>query len=108
MSDALPLPARPNLEQYRKLAKDLQHACQSGGPDAVQAWAWQWVETLARLQYGEITPETQPSIAAGTDGVARHWRKLRPPCTLVGAQFFIARCHGFASWPKFLEHLRGM
>ncbi len=30
MSDALPLPPRPNLNQYKKLAKDLQHACKSG------------------------------------------------------------------------------
>jgi hypothetical protein len=29
MSDALPLPPRPNLGQYKKLAKDLQGACNS-------------------------------------------------------------------------------
>ncbi len=29
MSDALPLPPRPNLEQYKKLAKELRQACQS-------------------------------------------------------------------------------
>lgn len=27
--DSLPLPARPNLEQYRKLAKGLLKACKS-------------------------------------------------------------------------------
>jgi ankyrin repeat protein len=26
-------------------------------------------------------------------------------CTLAGAQFLVARCHGFVSWPKFVAHL---
>jgi ankyrin repeat protein len=26
-------------------------------------------------------------------------------CTLASAQFLVARCHGFASWPKFVKHL---
>jgi hypothetical protein len=39
MSDALPLAARPNLDQYKKLAKDLQRACKSGDADAVRAWS---------------------------------------------------------------------
>jgi len=39
MSDALPLPPRPNLEQYKKLAKDLQHACKPGDPGAIRDWA---------------------------------------------------------------------
>jgi hypothetical protein len=30
MSDALPLPPRPNLEQYKKRAKDLVKICKSG------------------------------------------------------------------------------
>src|SRR5262249_27688794 len=29
-------------------------------------------------------------------------------CTLTGAQFFIARCHGFTSWRKFISHLEGL
>ena len=39
MSDALPLPPRPNLEQYRKLAKDFQRACKSSQPSAIRDWA---------------------------------------------------------------------
>jgi hypothetical protein len=42
MSDALPLPPRPNVEQYRKLAKDLLHASRSGDPGAVGDWAARW------------------------------------------------------------------
>ena len=59
MSDALPLPPRPNLEQYKKLAKDFQHACKSGDPGAIRDWAARWAETLARLQGLEITPEVR-------------------------------------------------
>ena len=29
MSDAHPLPPRPDLDQYKKLAKDFQRACRS-------------------------------------------------------------------------------
>jgi hypothetical protein len=45
MSDALPLPSRPNLDHYRKVAKDLQLACRSQKPDAVRDWAKRLVET---------------------------------------------------------------
>ena len=37
--DALPLPLRPNLERYKKLAKDLVKACKSADPDAIGDWA---------------------------------------------------------------------
>ena len=35
--DAKELPARPSLEQYKKLAKELVKACQSGAPEAIRA-----------------------------------------------------------------------
>ena len=47
--DVLPLPPRPSLEQYRKRAKDLARAHQSGDSGALRAWATQWIEALARL-----------------------------------------------------------
>ena len=59
MSDALPLPPRPNIEQYKKLARDFQHACKSGEPAAVREWAAGWTEALARLQGRVVTPELQ-------------------------------------------------
>jgi hypothetical protein len=55
MSDALPLPPRPNLEQYKKLAKDFQHACKSSDSNAIRQWAAHCVETITRLQGVEIT-----------------------------------------------------
>jgi len=48
MSDALPLPPRPNLGQYKKLARGLQAACKSTEPDAVLNWAAAWA-TLAQV-----------------------------------------------------------
>ena len=50
MSDALPLPPRPNLEQYKKLARDFQNACKSTDPTAIRRQVARWLETLAQLQ----------------------------------------------------------
>jgi ankyrin repeat protein len=114
MSDALPLPPRPNIEQYKKLARDLQHACKSGDPAALREWAARWAEALARLRGRPATPENEKEIGGDTERVDRQWRKFQKSnepaarCTLAGAQFFVAVCHGFASWPKFAKHLEGL
>jgi hypothetical protein len=47
MSDALPLPPRPNPEQYKKLAKDFQLACKSSDSGAIRQRATRWAETIA-------------------------------------------------------------
>ena len=114
MSDALPLPPHPNLEQYKKLAKDLQHACKSGDAGAIRDWAARWTETLARLRGQAMAPESQREIRGDIERVERQWRKIQKTsehvdrCTLAGAQFFVARCHGFASWPMFAKHLEAL
>src|SRR5215813_5164671 len=111
MSDALPLPPRPNLEQYKKLAKDFQHACKSSAPGAIRDWAARWAETIAGLQGLEITPEIRRQIDFEAELMERRWNKFKQTneraarCTLASAQFFVARGHGFASWPKFARHL---
>ncbi len=90
MSDALPLPPRPDLAQYRKLAKELKEACRSGDPAAIGAWV------------DRVAPRD-------ADRLLRRWTEFRAaqkhkdPCALTRAQFFLAREHGFASWPKFAE-----
>jgi len=114
MSDALPLPPRPHLEQYKKLAKDFQHACKSGDTGAVRDWAARWAEQLARLQGLEITPAVQRQIAFEAERIEQRWRKFKQTneraarCRLSDAQFFVARGHGFASWPKFTKHLEAL
>lgn len=48
--DVLPLPPHPNLEQYRKLAKELVKACKSADAEAIHSWTSHWVNNLIRLQ----------------------------------------------------------
>jgi ankyrin repeat protein len=77
------LPARPNLEQYKKQAKDLARDCGLGVPDA-----------LARVQRHHPRFTTDPGQQARSPRVA-----------LTDAQLVIAREHGFESWPKFAAHI---
>src|SRR5262249_56713271 len=48
--DALPLPARPDLEQYKKLGKSLLKACKSQptNPNSIDDWAERWVSRLVK------------------------------------------------------------
>jgi len=114
MSDALPLPPRPNLEQYKKLAKDFQRACKSSAPGAIRDLAARWAETIAGLQGLEITPEVRRQIDFESERMEHQWNKFKQTneraarCTLASAQFFVARGHGFASWPKFAKHLEAL
>lgn len=88
--DVVPLPARPNLEQYRKQAKDLVKACSTGAPDAFREWAARW-----------------PDHAEEIERFARE-TLTRRDCALTAAQFVVARVHGFESWPKFSAHLEDL
>ena len=95
MSDALPLPPRPNLEQYKKLAKDFKQACRSRRP---------WFNPrLGRalggnlhLQERALTPEARREIGWDTERVERQWHSIQQShertarCTLAHAQFFLA------------------
>src|SRR5881628_146546 len=72
------LPARPNLEQYKKQAKELARDGSAG--DAV---------ALARVERHHPR-----SAESRRNGIA-----------LTDAQLVIAREHGFESWPKFAGHI---
>ena len=96
---ALPLPPRPSLERYKKLAKELVRASKSG---AIGDWAEEWIRELRKLVPIE-------SVDQSIDQVEEFaLRKLSEKCTLAGAQFVIARSHGFESWPKFARHLEAL
>jgi ankyrin repeat protein len=105
--DAVPLPPHPDLEQYRKRAKELVKACRAGG-DAIHAWATQWVATLLALQpdLPEFARRDAERRSKQIDEFAR--QRLGTECALSQAQFVIARAHGFASWPKLVHHLEGL
>jgi hypothetical protein len=79
--DARPLPARPNLEFYRKAAKDVVKRRRAGAADARR--------TIDAFH---------PRAARLTD----------QQFTLSDAQLVIAREHGFESWPKFSTHVEAV
>ena len=110
--EALPLPARPSLEQYRKLAKDLVKACRSADPDAIHAWAVGWIQRLATARPLK-TLDTEQHVRNSAERVTQFARnelsqRGSAACTLTTAQFVIARSHGFLSWPKFAAHLESL
>ena len=99
--DALPLPARPDVEQYRKLAKDLVKACKAGSP-AIAQWADRWMDSLlAGAQRRQIDSAASDIEAFAVRTLTRKDRN----CMLTDAQFVLARSHGFTSWPAFVAHL---
>jgi ankyrin repeat protein len=108
--EALPLTPRPNLEHYRKLAKDLVKACRSSEATAIRAWAIRWIDRLATLERRVKTLQTADDMDATAGRVEEFARKqfTGGECSLTTAQFVIARAHGFASWPKFASHLKSL
>jgi ankyrin repeat protein len=78
------LSARPNLEQYKKQAKDLLHEHSLGTPAALVRIA-HYHPRLLKLPAPEIRST---------------------PITLADAQLVLAREHGFESWAKFAAHIR--
>ncbi len=108
--EAFPLPPRPSVERYRKLAKDLVKACKSGDSGAIGTWADRWIESLARATGRIARPHARHEMDRAAEHVeefaARQLRRAgSPPCVLADAQFVIARSHGFVSWPKFAAHV---
>jgi ankyrin repeat protein len=90
--DAFPLPPRPSIEHYRKLAKDLVRACKDGSA-AMAAWVDRWTSSHSERGSGQVR-----------DFVAKTMRHERG-CVLADAQFVIARSHGFPQWAAFIAHL---
>ena len=79
----VPLPDRPNLEQLKKQARDLQRAIRAADARAI-------------AQVAEHHPDGPGSMTlAGT-------------ITLNAAQLVVARRHGFSSWPALAAHVRAM
>lgn len=77
------LPDQPNLEQYKKQAKDLLHSHAQAAPAAL--------DRIARYH---------PRLHNQAPGVIR-----TAPFRLADAQLVIAREHGFEGWPKFARHI---
>jgi hypothetical protein len=101
------LPARPDLNQYKKQAKELVKALRSGAADDA---------VLARVKahhprFGDIS--ASGNISAGGDIGASgavtesdsDARLSAPAFLLADAQLVIAREHGIESWPKFVKEI---
>jgi hypothetical protein len=81
--DANQLPSHPNLEQYKKQAKDLAKACKSGDSDAI-----------------ERARKTHPDSGTLLNSDSPDAR-----FSLSDAQLVVARENGFPSWTKFKEYV---
>jgi ankyrin repeat protein len=122
MSYAIPLAARPRLDFYKKLAKELLHAASgasadSSAEDAVRAWAVRWLEGSGWFRDAvssvAATEAERRQVADRAERIESRWRELRKkngaaPPLLADAQFFLAREHGFPSWPRFAEQVRAL
>ena len=105
--DALPLPPRPDLDHYRRRAKDLAKACRTGDDTAIETWVRRWLTNLSELQAGRRKQEAR--VERRVEQITAFAReRMRPDCALSQAQFVIARAHGFASWPKLVDHLHDL
>ena len=102
--DALPLPPRPNLEQYKKLAKDLAKTATAADPDSLAKFAGEWIGALSRRTELGINSEEWSRKFEGFALQQKSGKKL----PLSRAQFVVARVHGFESWPKFARHLEAL
>jgi hypothetical protein len=105
--DALPLPPRPNLDHYKKRAKDLLKASESPDPGAIREWAKRWIDDLVRLcEAASESPVIGLRGGAGVDALEKFARqRLVEDGTLATAQFVVARAHGFESWAELSKHL---
>jgi ankyrin repeat protein len=76
------LPDRPNLEQFKKQAKELRRAAAAGE-----------VEALARVEKHHPRMHDAATLRA---------------IALADAQLVLAREHGYESWPKFAQQIETM
>ena len=106
--DALPLPAHPSLEAYKKRAKELVKAANSPASGVLSGWLKNWTETLTQLTNIKSSPS-----ADGEERITQfeqfvNWQKSSGKLALSKAQFILARAHGFEGWPKFSRHLEAL
>jgi hypothetical protein len=104
--DALPLPPRPSIDDYGKLAEDLVEAFRSRDRKALPELADRWIASLWQATANDQTPRARVAAdrAAGQieDFARRH---LAGSCNLGEAQLVVARSHGFLTWAGFMAHI---
>jgi hypothetical protein len=99
--DAIELPARPNLEHYKKLAKDLLQAYQSGDAASIERFR-------EHLQARQLTWTDLRKEARARLRKLRAAKTVGDKLTLADAQLLIAHSCAFESWPKFKKHIEAI
>src|SRR5688572_20331396 len=107
--DALPLPPRPNPDQYKKRAKELVDAARADDAGAVRAWASDWLTALTRALDMTQAPNYASLLRQATDVlVARTTKRIaaaKGAFALADAQHLIATIHGFENWAALARHI---
>src|SRR5882757_3359028 len=105
---SIPFPPRPDVEQYKKRAKELVQASQAGDPQALHAFAADWFHALAKLMDGPghtddrfVRDLIDESAAELTKVVDKERQRAAGKFAIANAQFVIANLHGFANWKDF-------
>jgi hypothetical protein len=113
--DTLPLPPRPDIEQYRKRAKSLVAAAKAADHNAVKQWSADWLDALAKLVDVEITPFVQGSFDRAIErlnrDVAARKQKARAASeefSLADAQHLIAQAHSYENWASFAQEVAAL
>lgn len=108
--DTLPLPPRPDLDQYRKRAKSLVTVANTGDPAAVKQWAEDWLRALTKLLNVEITDFVQDSFDRAVEALEKEAasRIARGSFTLADAQHLIANAHSYENWASFAEEIKAL
>lgn len=103
--DVLPLPSRPDVEQYRTRAKELVRASREGS-DAIDAWALRWITALAKAM-PEDAPAHAREVTRRAQQVADFARErfATDAGALSQAQFVMARAHGFPGWTRLMQFI---
>ena len=86
------LPVSPDINQYKKQAKELVRACRTGEPEALERVA-------------SALPRGKGTEGLRTEGPGTRDAGTGPRMKLADAQLVLAREHGFASWPKFAAEI---
>src|ERR1043166_4795618 len=111
--DALTRPRRPNVERYRKLAKELVNACHSNEPDAIADWSEKWIMRLVKESGIKLTRKTGRGVQRWIDEVTEFATRKLPSddvthCRLADAQLVLAESHGFQTWTGLIRHMNGL
>lgn len=106
--DTLPLPARPDLADYTRLAEALVEAAESDDSNAVRERCGEWLESIVRLSGPDLTDfvrgsyeravgEVEKGVSESLENAGEDGRGF----TLAGAQSLIAGAYSFESWNAF-------